>query len=194
MRQLLAIQLFKMVDNKEQITGLQIHISSLTQQDIPLLEPILRQRVRDSETGVVIEEEVQSIINYMRGVPEESRMGNVRRYLVAKDRLGRVLGCVAYCEPEPDMLHHFGVGIEEAVEGLNLFVDETFGEHGVGTKPVSGMFQAAKAEGKKYVIANSGPRYKRAWTFHDKCFDERRGFLLGKFGPGADAMTWIKNL
>jgi predicted N-acetyltransferase YhbS len=182
-----------MVDQKK-ISNIHISVNPLVKGDIPQLEPILRQHIKDRYTEDVDEEEVRSIIEYMRGNAEESRGGNARRYLVAKNQEGRVIGCVSCSEPEQDMLEHFGVSIDEAAEGLNLFVDNTFSNQNVGTELVENMFNAARTEGKKYVIVNSGPRYMKAWSFHDKMFDERRGFMVGKYGSGGDAMTWIKTL
>ena len=58
---------------------LKVIVEGLVEEDINLLEPILRQHVRDLFTHEVVETEILAIQDYMRGAADSS--GRVRRYL-----------------------------------------------------------------------------------------------------------------
>lgn len=179
--------------NDEFVSGNPIEIRPLQESDITKLEPILRQHIRDSETGEVIESEVTSVKGYMVG--KEDEYGRTRRYLVARSG-DQVLGCMAYSEMDPDMVKHFDdIEPDEAVELLNAFVNaNVFRGGGVGKKLLQGVCDAAKAEGKKFLTIHSGPRYKKSWGFYDHLTDKSRGFIENKYGKGRHAKTWLKQL
>ena len=122
--------------------------------------------------------------------------GRTRKYIVARTLDGRLLGCMAYSNPDPDMVKHFpDVESDQSAELLNAFVDnQVFRGGGVGRRLLEAVCQSAKAEGKQYLLINSGPRYRLSWPFYDKMTDENRGFIVGKYGPGGDANTWLKRL
>lgn len=184
-----------MVDRrKELVSQLHIEVGPLIEADIEQFDHILRQHVIDRHTGEVIEEEIAAIKGYMRGGKDE--YGRTRRYLVAKASDGRVIGCMAYSNPDPDMVKHFtDINPDETDELLNAFVDnKVFRGGGVGRKLLEAVYDAARAERKKYLVIHSGPRYRLSWGFYDKMTDENRGFIIEKYGPGADANTWLKRL
>ena len=180
---------------KEKVAQLGITINPLNESDIEQFDSILRQHVRDRDTGEILEKEIANIKGYMRGIPDEGG-GRIRKYLVAKTADGEVVGCMAYSTLDKDMVNHFkDVDPNQAAELLNAFVDsELFRGGGVGKKLFDAICDVVRAEGKKYLLINSGPRYKRSWGFYDRMSSKNKGFIKGKYGKGGDANTWIKYL
>lgn len=181
--------------NKKELTSqLQIEVKPLEEKDIDLFDPILRQHVRDRDTGKILEDEIIEIKEFMRGASD--KYGRTRKYLVAKSSTGQIIGCMAYSVMDSDMIKHFSdLPFSETAELLNAFVDsEVFRGGGVGRKLFESICQTAKSEGKKYLAINSGPRYKESWGFYEHVCDENRGMIVEKYGPGGDANTWIKRL
>lgn len=177
---------------EEQVKPIDVEVQSLIQEDIGQLEPILVQHVRDTDTGEVLWDEINAIKGYMQG--EKDEYGRTRTYLVAKDATGKVLGCTAYSEPDPDMMGHFNTTPEESIELLNNFVSsEVFRGGGVGRKLFTAICDEARKLGKKLLVVNSGSRYKDSWGFYDRMCNENAGFLPNKFGEGRDAKTWRKS-
>lgn len=179
--------------DEEQVKPVNVEIRPLVQEDIAQLEPILVEHVRDSDTDEVLQDEINAIKGYMQG--EKDEYGRTRTYLVAKDATGKVLGCTAYSEPDPDMMGHFNTTPQDSIELLNNFVSsEVFRGGGVGRKLFTAICDEGRKLGKKLLVVNSGPRYKDSWGFYDRMCDESAGFLPNKFGEGLHAKTWKKNL
>lgn len=178
--------------SKEQLFPLELSIEPLTEADISQLEPILIEHVRDSETGEILQDEINEIKEYMKGAADKD--GRQRTYLVAKDIEGRVVGCMAYAEPDSDMLRHFNTTPDESAELLNAFVSsEVYRGGGIGRKLFEAICNTARQAGKGQLLINSGPRYEASWGFYDKVCDESCGFIKGKYN-GFDAKTWRKSL
>lgn len=179
---------------KELASQLQIEVKPLELKDIDQFDAILRQHVRDRNSGEILEAEIAEIKGFMRGACDE--YGRTRKYLVAKSSSGQIIGCMAYSVMDPDMVKHFsGLPSNETAELLNAFVDsEVFRGGGVGRKLFESVCQTAKSEGKKYLAINSGPRYKASWGFYDHMCDENRGMIIEKYGQGGDANSWLKRL
>lgn len=179
--------------NKDSLKLGPIVIEELKEADIEQLEPILREHVRHYQTGEVMNKEVEDIISYMRGKTDE--YGRNRKYFVARDSRGKILGCMGYTNPEPDLIRYYGTTPEESMELVNAFVSTAvFRGGGVGNKLFMAVCEAAKQDGKKKLLLSSGPRYKDSWGFYDKVCDSRGVLLVDKFGQGRHAQTWIKSL
>lgn len=179
--------------DKELVSKFSIEIKPLVQQDIEKFDSIFRQHLRDQTTGEILEDEIAEIKDYMMGNKDD--YGRLRKYFVAKFN-DRVLGCMAYTTMDPDMVQHFpDLKPEDSIELVNAFVDsEVFRGGGVGRKLFDSLCDRARAENKKYLTVNSGPRYQDSWGFYDHLCDENRGFIVDKFGKGRDANTWLKKL
>ncbi|HEY8025515.1 MAG TPA: GNAT family N-acetyltransferase, partial [Burkholderiaceae bacterium] len=80
-------------------------VRTLELKDIPPLELILREHIRDLHAGEVVEAEVLSVMAYMRGSPDAS--ARLRRYQVACDASQQVIGCMAISTPDIQMCRHF---------------------------------------------------------------------------------------
>jgi len=179
--------------DKEQVAPVVVSIEPLVETDIDSLDPILEQHLRDRNTGEFLVSEIEEIKGYMRG--EKDDCGRSRTYFVAKNPEGEVLGCMAYSEPDPDMLAHFKTNVEESAELLNAFVlSSVYRGGGIGRKLFNAICEAVRREGKRQLLVHSGPRYKGSWGFYDKMYDVSCGFLIGKYGKGGDAKTWRKRL
>lgn len=178
---------------KIDFADLVIVVEPLREDDIDRLEPILREYVRDRNTSEIVITEIDDIKRYMRGGEDEER--RARKYFVARNDSGKVLGCMAYSRPDKDMLRHFNTTADESAELLNAFVAPSVSRgKGIGRKLFEVICNAAKKEGKEYLLVNSGPRYRTSWGFYDKMCDESGGFIVGKYGKGGDAKTWRKRL
>ncbi len=156
------------MDVKELAGQHTIETSPLVESDIEQLKPVLEQHIRDRNTGQVLLDEIAETESYMRG--ETDNYGRTRKYIVARDETGKIWGCMAYSTPDPDMVTHFQLGNEPVAELLNAFVSsEIFRGGGVGKKLFDSIRDAAKADGNKLLVINSGPRYKKAGDFMTRC-------------------------
>lgn len=181
------------MDAKEIAGQHTIETGSLVESDIEQLKPILEQHVKDRNTGETLKDEIAEIESYMRGGTDS--YGRTRKYIVARDETEKVWGCMAYSTPDPDMVAHFQFTDEPVAELLNAFVSsEIFRGGGVGKKMFDAICEAAKLEGNKQLVINSGPRYKKSWGFYDKMCGGNTGLIIEKYGKGRDAMTWRKEL
>lgn len=170
-----------------------IVVEQLKETDIDQLEPILREHVRNSETGEIISGEIDDIKRYMSGSTDE--YGRTRRYFVAKNSMGDVSGCMGITNPDPDLVKYYNTTPGESAEAVNAFVSSAvFRGGGVGSKLFMAVCRDAKQNGKKQVLLSSGPRYKASWGFYDKVCDSRGALLIDKFGKGRHAQTWIKSI
>lgn len=166
-----------------------ISISPLEPSDIPKLVPILLDSIVSRDTGEPVLDEIETVQGYMRGELDDSK--RKRSYLVAKNIMGEVYGCMAVAEPEQDMLTHFKTAIDESDELLNAFVSKSARGKGVGQKLLRNICDLSRSRGKKQLIIHSGPRYElTAWKFYDKNTDGSHGFILNKYGDRRDAKTW----
>lgn len=175
---------------KEILLGHIIEISELKESDIKQLELILEEHVRDRNTHKIVCDEITEIKSYISG--GRDNYGRTRKYLVARDENGKVWGCMAYSIPDPDMVKHFNIeDVDKSAELLNAFVSsEVSRGGGIGKKIFEAICHDAKENGKKLMVINSGPRYKKSWGFYDKMCKGNNGFIIEKYGNGGDAMTW----
>lgn len=169
-------------------TAQAIDLRPLTRADLAPLASILRQHVRDLYSGAVVEAEVQAILACMQGQPDHH--GQLRSYLVAADRNGAVLGCMALAAPEPRMREHFGGLAQDALELLNVFVTRQQQGRGVGRQLLNALCEEARLAGAGALIVNSGPRYRTSWGFYDHCFTSSHGMLSDYYGAGRHARCW----
>jgi GNAT superfamily N-acetyltransferase len=179
-----------MTTAKEITSNIQVETSLLKESDIDQIDPILKAHVRDSETGELIAGEIEDIKGCMRGKKDE--YGRIRTYIVARDQSGKILGCMAYATPDPDMIKHFNLGdSNDSAELLNAFVSpEVFRGGGVGKKLLDAVFEEGRKKGKGLLLIHSGPRYQKSWGFYDKVSDEQSGFIQDKYGKGRHAKAW----
>jgi ribosomal protein S18 acetylase RimI-like enzyme len=170
-----------------------VTVHDLSMDDVILLEPILRQHVRDLLTADVVESEVAAIQDYMRGSADSE--GRVRHFIVARTLGNKTIGCVAVSEPASEMKNHFKTNANESVELLNVFVDSNhLGGKGVGRALFDAACTYARRVGAKYLLVNSGPRYQHNWGFYDRVCDRSHGFIHHMYGEGRHAKTWKKAL
>ena len=129
-----------------------VEVLPLIKKDIPKLIEIASQHIIDEETGEVLWEEINEIKSWMNG--NFDHFGRIRKYFVAKNEKGEVLGSMAYSEPNPDMLSHFKTTSRKSGELSNAFVSSSvFRGQGVGRQILEAIFDTARKDGKKlYVI------------------------------------------
>lgn len=170
-----------------------ITVEPLVIEDIPQLTPILIEHVRDRDTGELIQDEIDNIETWMYGEEDDAHHRR-RHYLVAKDISGQVLGCVGYADPAQYHLDHHGITAEESIEVVNFFVATAAQGKGVGRQLFNAVVARAKADGKKTLVLDSGPRYRKAWNFYSKIFGNDGGWIKDLYSPGIDAKTWRMDL
>ncbi len=172
------------------------HTRPLEHHYIDDLEAVLREHVRDSATGTIIESEVGEILQYMRGEPDS--IGRTRRYIVACLSSDHAIACMAVASPDPVMQQHFndqGIQVANAIELLNAFVSSRYLKGmGVGAMLFNAICTDGLENGKQNLIINSGPRYQNSWGFYDHMCDSSHGFIDNYYALGRHAKTWKKNL
>ncbi|MDQ5943733.1 MAG: hypothetical protein QG675_501 [Patescibacteria group bacterium] len=167
-------------------------VRELRLTDVPQVEQIARQWVRfPPETGPVIEEEVQEMIELMQ---ESIKLQNNRHYFVSTDKAENVVGFVCLADLEPKM-QQFST-TENPIELKNLYVQQ--GKRrgkGVGSALYNFAKDWSRAKGYTEIILNSGPRYKKTgWPFYQIIIGDPIGMLKDFYGPGNGAPVWREDL
>jgi GNAT superfamily N-acetyltransferase len=170
-----------------------ITIEPLSIDDIPKLVPILKEHVRDRDTGVIVQDEIDNIQTWMYG-EEDQQHHRSRHYLVARDESGQVLGCIGYTDPAKYHLDHHHIPADESIEVVNFFVGKSAQGRGVGRQLFNAVVAKAKQTGKKHLVLDSGPRYKNAWPVYEKIFGYEGTWILDLYDPGIHAKTWKMEL
>ena len=160
--------------------------------DLPALDTILRQHVRDLPDGSVVETEIAAIRQCMNG--ERDADGRYRSYLVARDAQGVALGCMALSGPDARISSHLALdtqGQGSALELLNVFVHrDAMRGRGIGRALLQAACDEARAAGATKLVVNSGPRYRPSWGFYDHLFDASHGMMMDYYGAGRHAKVW----
>lgn len=171
-----------------------ITISPIQATDIPLLEPILREHIIDPATGQQVESEIQLVMKFMSGEPDSDHHDRRRSYLVARDITGEILGCVGITEAAQYHLNHHQTTPEDTAELVNFFVTTRAQGKGVGRKLFNSVIEEAKKRGKKFLVLDSGPRYKHTWEKYEKIFGYPGTMIENLYGPEIHAKTWKMTL
>lgn len=162
-----------------------IIITRAFQKDILGLEKVLRENISD-------ENEINIILSYLNGVKDKE--GRIRKYFLAKNVVGQILGCMAYAKPDSDLQKYFKINSKNSAELLNCFISKKFQGRGIGTNLLQAVCDEIKKQGKEKLLVQSGPWYKASWKFYEKVFDKNIGYIIGKYEGIADSKVWIKFL
>jgi predicted N-acetyltransferase YhbS len=171
----------------------EIVIQPLQQNEITKLEPILCEHIRDSETGIVLQQEVHDVLGYMQGEEDENHH-RFRKYFVAHDQSGAVLGCIGITDAAQYHLDHHQTTAKNTAELVNFFVTTTQQNRGVGRKLFEEVVNEARRQGKKHLVLDSGPRYMSAWKKYKQIFGYEGTTIPNLYGDQRDAMTWKMDL
>ena len=165
-----------------------IQIEPLKPTDVEGLLSILREDVRDRDTGEVIESDIQKIQGFMRG--EKDEHGRVRKYLVARGDDDRVYGCMAYSSPpDPDIVSLFKSDPIHSAQLLDVFVPDP----DVASKLLNRLCIQAAKEGKRQLWIASNLRYESYWVFFEKMCGRPKGFFW-RSGEQGHTEIWLKSL
>ncbi len=176
--------------NPENDLGFQGVIRSVQASDVPALRPILEQWIRHPETEALLEEEVVDVLG---SVEESIKDANGRKYVVAEDTDGSVVGMMGLDTPGQAM--RALAASENPAELINAYISPAARGAGVGKALVTQLEGIARTSGKTELLVNSGPRYRETgWGFWTKMFGEPASALVDYYGPGYDAMVWRKPL
>lgn len=156
-------------------------------RDITALLPVLRSAIQNPLNGQTIEEDVQAVVESVRG----SAAGvNNRNYLIAETPAGTALGVMGLQAPPDPGMTEFSVTSNPA-EVINAYVDGQQRGAGVGKALLSGIEKLALARGHDELIVNSGPRYRlTGWPFWTRMYGEPVAMAKDYYGTGYDAAVW----
>ena len=165
-------------------------IREVQANDLKALQPILEQWIRNRDTGSLRTKEVGGIMASI----ETSLLGTAgRKYVVAEDREGKLMGLMGMMAPRADMKAY--VSSDKPIELINAYVDKTRRGTGAGTLLVNRLEELAIQAGYTEIIVNSGPRYEHTgWAFWTKLYGEPIAVQKDLYGPGSDAPVWAKSL
>jgi GNAT superfamily N-acetyltransferase len=165
-------------------------IRDVRSTDLEAIQPIFDYWMRDGDSGNPLPEEVSDAI---AAVDASTKATNGRKYVVAGDLEGNIVGVMGMVTPGRDMLLH--TSTDRPVEFLNAYVDPERRNKGIGRALAGRLEEIALQAGHTEIIVNSGPRYKDSgWIFWTRLYGEPITTQKDYYGPGADAKIWRKLL
>lgn len=170
-------------------------VREIDAKDVGQLRPILEASIVNPETGLVIDEEVESCLKTMREVA--NGRDNNRIYDVAVGAGGVVLGIMGLTDADKRLsIASSNVEIGASGEIINAFVDPKARGIGVGKALVHDIVHRhSKRQQYEDVVVMSGPRYRETgWPFWTSQFGPPVTTLRDAFGPGKDAPVWRKEI
>ena len=125
---------------------------------------------------------------------EDSLQGlNGKKYVIAKDSKGTLVGAMGMTTPGKDMLPY--TATNRPIEFINAYVSATQRGTGTGKLLAKALENMAISAGYTEIIVNSGPRYKdTGWAFWNSMYGEPVTIQKDLYGPGGDAPVWRKSL
>lgn len=178
-------------DDEESLKD-QIVIEPLQEGDIDDTRYILEEHVRRMDTREVIKEEIEDDLERMR---RSLNPQSEEHFFVAKTIAGLLLGLMGYGEPTKIMLKATHSDPKNTTELFLAHVANAYQRQGVGHQLIATIEREARSRGKRWLILNSGPRYKDSgWGFYDRIGYKRVGWLPNLYGSGYHAMVWKKDL
>jgi RimJ/RimL family protein N-acetyltransferase/GNAT superfamily N-acetyltransferase len=179
---------FELDKNHETSTGLVIRDTRIG--DAQALQPTLEKWIRDRNTDDVLEHEVASV---MKAINESTEAQNNKKYVVAEDYEGNVVGVMGMANPGKDMQPY--TKTDKTVEFINAYIDPAYRGLGTGKLLAKILEEKALQAGYTKIIVNSGPRYKdTGWAFWTSLYGEPVAVQKDLYGPGGHAPIWSKSL
>lgn len=158
--------------------------------DALALKPILESWIRDRNSGDLLSDEVASV---MKAIEDSVQGQNSKKYVVAEDGKGILVGVMGMNAPGEDMQPY--TATNSPVEFINAFVSATQRGTGTGKLLAKELEGIAVSAGHTEIIVNSGPRYKdTGWAFWNSLYGEPVAIQRDLYGPGGDAPVWRKAL
>ncbi|KKR63108.1 hypothetical protein A2210_02745 [Candidatus Woesebacteria bacterium RIFOXYA1_FULL_40_18] len=167
-------------------------VRELRLDDLDSLRPILSTWIKDRDTGETLPGEVEEDLEIMG---DSAQGKNDRKYFVAEDVEGKVIGVIGFKNPDPRMLKYCQTSNPAELVNAYVSADQRAGK-GAGKALVAKLEAEAIKEGRTEIVLNSGPRYKETgWGFYDKLPGYQRvRIAVGYYGEGGDAPVWRKEL
>ena len=161
------------------------------EEDLVSVQLILEAWIRDSETHELKAEEMRGVMEAIRA--SIAGQGDYQ-YLVAEEE-ERVIGVIGFRPIVDEKLRVFAV-TDNPAELVDAYVDPpNRAGRGVGKALFENIEQAARSQGFKEVLLNSGPRYKdTAWGFYNKIYGEPVGSIPNMYGEGLNSVVWRRVL
>jgi L-amino acid N-acyltransferase YncA len=163
-------------------------VRKISLEDLDSIKLILEFWIKNPGTQETIHSEVDGVIESIK----DSLSGNGdKKFYVAVDTKGNVLGMMGYSEPSKDMAEYSQT--DKPVEFINAYVDAESRGQGVGKLLAKHLENEAKLLGYKEIIVNSGPRYQETgWAFWTRIYESPIAVLKDYYGSGRDAPVWQK--
>ena len=165
-------------------------VRPLAVSDLSQLKPILETWIRfPTQTGTLLTEEVEETLEEMKTSAEG---GNDKKYFVAENPAGHVVGVLGYQPLRAEMLPFSAT--DRPLEVINAYadIDHRKGK-GVGKALLQRIEDEIRNGGHEEFLLNSGPRYRETgWPFWTKMLGAPVGTMKDFYGPGNDAPVWRK--
>lgn len=168
-----------------------VRVDNLPGIDERSLRETLSSTVVDPETNEPFDDEIQAIIDRIKGA-HGGDPGYVYYIALIGDAIRGVMG-MRRVGGEQDPMRKFAEG--NAVEVINASVHREAPKVGIGTMLLGAIHDEASKSCADVVVVNSGPRYqKTGWPFWKKHYGEPSGLAEDLYGPGTHAPVWVKYL
>lgn len=162
-------------------------IRPLQDGDIPALKLISEHWLQDDE--IIAREEVRGDMDTLR---ESLKEGSDKKMFVAQTVDGKVVGMMGVkLHPKEELLRF--AKTDNPSELIVAYVHKDFRKgQGVGTALITTSQNFAKAQGKKEILLESGPRnIETGYPFYDRQPGfQRVGDIKDFYGPGLDTVVW----
>jgi L-amino acid N-acyltransferase YncA len=165
-------------------------IEALSEEDIPLLIPIIKYWVRDGDK--VHELEAKGVIRTMR---ESLLHPSDSRYLVARNDSGQPLGVMGFGTLNAKLASYRSSPTGRSVGLLTVFLSPAARGHGLGESLLLSLFAKARETGVEEMIWSSHPRFREtAWPFYSRMSGNPIATIHDLFFPGSISPIWRKSL
>jgi N-acetylglutamate synthase-like GNAT family acetyltransferase len=168
-------------------------IRDLREEDVEQLKPIIAHWhignfKKDMEPEDYLEHVYAQLI-------ESTKRDTGKRYFVATDKEGKVIGVMGMTKPSGSLIMPF-VTSENCTELINAFVDPNTKLTGVGKSLLNKIEEEAILSGAEEMIVSSGEIFKlKGWKFWTRNFGEPVHVYEDYWGvPNSDVVVWRKKI
>ena len=168
-------------------------IRNLRAEDVEKLKPIIEHwHIGNFKKDMEPEEYLESMYQKLL---ESTQADKSRKFFVAEDKEGNVIGIMGMTKPSGDVIEPF-VTSENSIEVINAFVMPGAKYLGVGSNLLSKIEEEAKHLGADEMVVSSGEIFKeKGWKFWTRNFGEPVHTYDDYWGvPNSDVVVWRKKI
>jgi len=168
-------------------------IRDLQKEDIEQLKPIIEYwHIGNFKKDMEPEEYLEHVY---RQLLESAERDTGKKYFVATDKEGRVIGVMGMTKPSGNVIEPF-VTSDKCIEVINAFVDPEVKMSGVGKALLSKIEEESRLIGADELVVSSGEIFKKkGWPFWTRNFGEPVHTYNDYWGvPNSDVVVWRKKI